>query len=257
LPLILVEREGGRTAMAVKELQKLAHFWVIDGQLFRSAEHLIREASSSASLGAVIDALGVAGLALPIGSTVCDVAVHSPPFDAVFQGKEVDVIRIDKQQRRLDMRWSTAAANSRWRLIPREMAQRFNREWVPIRIGVGGVNVEGRSDETAVRSFGMISLLPETPLAEFLLSLLETAVRSDGDGPVLTVLTVASVISQRFQGKHRQLVTAQDWKAALSGPRGEDVYKDIDFDRLTEVMRQENFVVFDASAWIRKDGESL
>jgi hypothetical protein len=103
----------------------------------------------------------------------------------------------------------------------------------------------------------MISLLPETPLAEFLLSLLETAVRSDGDGPVLTVLTVASVISQRFQGKHRQLVTAQDWKAALSGPRGEDVYKDIDFDRLTEVMRQENFVVFDASAWIRKDGESL
>jgi len=56
LPLILAERDDHRCALSVHDLQSLPYFWTVDSQFFRSAERMIREVSSSASLRSIIKA---------------------------------------------------------------------------------------------------------------------------------------------------------------------------------------------------------
>ena len=57
LPLLLVEAEGNRRAVSVRQLHSTDTFWTSESALFYSAEGLIRESASQASLSAIVSAL--------------------------------------------------------------------------------------------------------------------------------------------------------------------------------------------------------
>jgi hypothetical protein len=77
LPLILVEQGGKRNVMSVDDVRQMEVVWTIHCLFFQSAESLIREASSSASLGAIIRALDVPSMSLPDEPVVCELSASA------------------------------------------------------------------------------------------------------------------------------------------------------------------------------------
>lgn len=181
LPLILAERDGTRLSLSVREFQREQSFWTVDGQFFRSAELLIREAASTASLNDLISALRMDSMKLPTGLITFDSAVAQRPFSAAFDGKEVDQVRIDRTHRRVDLRWSAQALKPRWAAFNPQLAQlrivqhyrnnvgRISR-YFPV-VCTGDIDVEGRTDEAAVRFRDRVFFFPNTRPAQFLLKL--------------------------------------------------------------------------------------
>ena len=255
LPIILAERDSGRSAVSVAELQKEEDFWTIDGQFFRSAERLIREVSSSASLTGIIRALDAKGLELPVGTIICDsLTIQRAPYQAVFDGKEIDQIRIDRNQRRLDLRWATRIDPPRWCELPahvwkthltRELAQ------PQLYLASDNIEIEGRVNETAVRTHKKVFVLPDSQLAEYMFEILALTDKKD-DVLFRFAIMAFIVINERFFSKFKG--DAEDWPEYFSGTHNRRIMDDMNFDSFERILDQDElFRMFDASVWTRKE----
>ena len=71
IPCIMVEENGQRLAKSPNQISQEKEFWTIDSGLLRSAELLIREVASEASLSGLIQALNVASFEFPNAPVVC------------------------------------------------------------------------------------------------------------------------------------------------------------------------------------------
>jgi molecular chaperone HtpG len=72
LPIFIVEDLASRRSASLRELKACGDFWTVDCELVRSSESLIKEVSSSATLGNIVQTLGDARLRLPDGTLVCN-----------------------------------------------------------------------------------------------------------------------------------------------------------------------------------------
>jgi hypothetical protein len=111
LPVFIIERAGCRRAVTIMDLVKEHEFWTVDCELTRSAETLIREASSNSSVADVVKALGDAKLALPTSTVLYNldrVSLAREFVEAEFAPKR---IVINESLRRSEIQWSTDAVN--------------------------------------------------------------------------------------------------------------------------------------------------
>ncbi len=172
-PVLLVEHGGQRQAVSPTDLSREEWFWTIDCEFFRFAEMLIREVASSASLSGLVKALHADEIRLPDKPVLCGSTPSNILTKFVFAGKEVDIINVYPEQRRVDLRWVEKTNPPRWCTISEDILglflqlhelYRYSRSphslISPVIIGQGDIEVTGISDEIAVRSFGDSYILP-------------------------------------------------------------------------------------------------
>ena len=255
LPLILAECNGNRFAVSVQELQDAAEFWTLDGQFFRYAELLIREGSSAASLDAIIRAVGVAEIVLPDGKIVCDEAVERGPYDLAFRGKEIDRIRIDRKQRRLDLRWANSHGPSRWHQLPEYIWKSrltAGLERPPLHVSASGVEIEGRDEETAIAYRGAYYVFSGSVLSDYLMEII-SLVRGHDEVEWRFAAMAFFAVLQNLRKGHIHGEPAEGWPTFFSPESDQNMMNAKDFSKFREVMSQHGlFRVFSASAWARQ-----
>lgn len=233
----------------------------------------MQEAASAASLAELVRALGVTDFNFPDSPVVCGLTERSELVRTVFDKLEVDRIIVNRDQRRVDLRWVEKSDPPRWGTLPvrwerfafeiseREHGRRmFGRSapslpLVPWR----NVVVETPSKEVAVIAFGTVYLVPGTEIAEFARRCVDNALRkpSSETGLVACVvlLMIGLYISERKSPNDkesiRKLVRAYDRVAdhLLVTRQIEDLF---DFGEFCAVLMRANWNTYDPSVWRRR-----
>lgn len=249
LPLILAENKSGRSAVSVQTLQDEDEFWIIEGQFFRTAERLIREVSSSASVEDIMNSLKIKGLALPTGIIICDYAVRQNPYNAAFEQKEVSKIRIDSQQRRLDIKWAKRKDPPRWIKLPEKFMQFLLRRGSHIDLFVANreVIVEGRQSETVVLYDGNYFVLPDSKLANYLIDLIKSTESRD-EFYLRFAATALRKIYLQIRGHLQPRKTADEWRKEFyrKDDANSGTMAEMDYDTFGKIMAQDKlFNLFD------------
>jgi len=166
LPILLAEYGSERKPISPATFNREKYFWTIDCELFRSAEMLIREVESPASLLSLVNGLRANNVQLPSDPILCGFDTRNDIETAVFEGKEVDIITIYPEQRRIDLRWTEKTDPPRWLQIDSKIIKgfmslrrspRYEMERVAnLRIGNCPSEIIGATDEIAVNSFNNI-----------------------------------------------------------------------------------------------------
>jgi hypothetical protein len=127
LPIYVVERAGGRVNVEFNDLTKEDSFWTVDCQLVDSAEQLVKEAKSDATVWNLVEALGDSAQKLPNGTIVYNLDVSPVLRDSVEAEFEPELIVASESLRRVDIRW-VARAPRRWVRVDDLLRQALDRQ---------------------------------------------------------------------------------------------------------------------------------
>jgi len=278
LPVLVVEKDNQRQAIAPEEFSHQPLFWMIDCALFRSAELIIREVASSTSLSKLIRTLHAENVQLPIDPILCGFNSYNPLDISVFEGMEVNKIEVNPEQRRVDLRWVAKKDPPRCRKIPSELLDiyksvtsrvtsryiRRDLRKLDMIICQDDVEFSGLSDEIAVCAFDIIYLLPDSQIAKYLISCLDCFKIERNDENYMKVYFIIYIIFEIF-AKGMQISNIENILYRFE-QRHQDEYRsriklreilrirDI-FDpmELNNIIEGTNWNIFDPLAWVRKD----
>jgi len=270
IPCVMVEEDGKRLSRAPKDLVSTKEFWTIDCGLLSSAESLIREVSSAASLSGLVNALNVVNFKFPDAPVVCGANHNSALLSSVFARKEVDRIIVNPTQRRVDLRWVDKSKPSRWVQLPLEQAKmvshfiRESRERVGFRGGempfVPADDVEAivPDKEIAIRAFGALYLTPGTDVAKFARRCIDDVVSEGSNEKLMVAVAVLGSIGHYLSLRRapvdvdavRKMLRSYDIMAShlQLHSRIEDAF---DFTGFTAIAITTNWKSFDTWAWRR------
>lgn len=264
LPLLLVERDGLRSATSNRELSKEDFFWTIDCASFRSAEGLLREIPKNSSFSLLMKALNAADFYIPEGTLLCGKLNNDELYDLVFSTKEIGTIKVDRSERRIDLLWREKSAAPVWRFVPRNadtvnfehMVQRdyaMSRNSNVFRIGVAqdAIPIEGVIDEIAIRAFGYTYILPNTLLADYLLKVFNFTDRpSRRPGSHIETCGILFIIQRLVDRKYKLPLEADDlqWLVPELVKRSNPEILSPEF---LDVINSTNWKIFDPLAWVR------
>lgn len=195
VPTLLAEHEGKRRALATQQISDLDTFWTSVSPLGQYAEGFLRELPQEASLSEIMadisDSVDVySGRNLVLPNLDFDHFVEREAID----GKEIDVIRIREERRRLELRWVNTDGDGLWRQVDTDLADaieetgRLPRQFITRRrltplILVptsSDVDVDGRNRFCAIKIGSLMAVLPDTVLADLLNERLDSFDESSG-----------------------------------------------------------------------------
>jgi len=177
IPFALVEKGNLRASYSTVQIKQEPEVWTIDCNLFRSAESLIKESTADTSLNKLLDVLYSDGSRTTYNNDaiLCGFNRDSYLYIDAMQNKEVDIIRIYQNDRRIDMRWRNKEGDNKWECfkINRNRYRRYRYEETVLGynfyIQTQPIEINGFSNEVAVKSFGCTYLLEGSPIHEFIL----------------------------------------------------------------------------------------
>lgn len=265
LEVLLIEEAGKRSAMSPEELARLTNFWTIECTLLQPAEHLIREAKTQASLVGIVGALGISDFRFPSGPILCGAKASSIFGSYAFKDREVDVLDVNIQQRRIDLRWTNVGETPRWQTFPsplpevlqRVFSDRYRRQISINSIYIGCGDIEVRNYTGAVLSTSdEIFIIPNTPLADYLApKLMELNRTPDDTDLALSVAFKLNVVQMclNYSGKIADLGVMiereySNWHNSL----GVSVGNNGIVSELTDVLANIHWEMFAPSKWSRK-----
>jgi len=176
VPFLLIEESNGRNAVSVKYLKEKERFWTIACPLIGTAERLIRETTSNASLRSIVDALKVP-MELPVEPILCLSTLANSNWSEsfAFSNREAIQFIVSQADRRLDVAWSNIMDPPIWLSIPKNWRETF-KELVSIsfnyrpherdsgsnymQVCQGKIDVQGLRDEIGIRYRNETFLLP-------------------------------------------------------------------------------------------------
>jgi hypothetical protein len=269
IPCMMVEEDGKRIARSPKDLSATTELWTIDCGLLSSAESLIREVASAASLSELVSALKVSDFEFPNAPVVCGASHRTDLASSAFSHKEVDRIMVNSNQRRVDLRWVEKATPPRWIALPeknlRWVEQFFENQRVEGRrtnelplVPGDGVTASVPADEIAVRAFGSLYLIPGTEIASFARARVEEVTQEPSNEKLVVAVAVLGLIANYLViGK-----APADAEAVKKSIRTYDMMSDhlqlrarvedaFDFNAFTAIMTRPNWKSFDTWAWKR------
>lgn len=272
IPCIMVEENGQRHAKSPNQISQEKEFWTIDSGLLRSAELLIREVASEASLSGLIQSLNMSSFEFPKAPVVCGMGYRNQMLQGVFANREVDTIIVSPQQRRLDLRWVDKSTSPRWLELPSEtmrlyfkLSRNRSRPYInstPL-VPQSKINVTIPSEEIAVRAFGSIYLIPGSEIVTFVRPYIEKLYSERTSENELIAIILLNAINE-FLIRHRasidenfvlNIIRLYEREAShlLSGRRIEDAF---DLPQFLNIAINTNWRMFDASAWRRENSNN-
>lgn len=259
-----VERAGNREAIAPRTLAAERGFWTIDAGLLRSAEPLIREAATSASLSRLLRTLDIPNFDFPADLVLCGIQPDDSFAVLAFSRREVERIIIHRDQRRVDLHWANTANPPRWSSFPEKVDQnihrmlrtRSRRELQPIFVGTSGIEVLPRVDEIAVQAHGQLFILPGSELASYLHSEIDAAKAEQTRARYLALSFVFLVVAYccEYAGRLPEaegLVKRELRRVESESPFMGELEQSLDLQRLIQIIASTEWKTFNPSAWRR------
>jgi molecular chaperone HtpG len=277
VPSIVVDDGSARHLRTPADVGAMAVYWTVESNFFRSAESLLREVPSAASVTALAEVLGAGAIGIPTGPVVTSGADYESTMQT--QGREISRIVLRPAERRVDLAWASISAVPCWQSVnPPEgrgiddepgtlvenmawhaLTRRRREQFLVAR--EAGVKVEGQSSEIVVRSHGLMLCLPGSVLATFLIELLDRCGEAEAAAAWQTRLFVAQAL-ELFCGRETQGAKVTQVEALellermrREGPR-RAVTNLVDLDDLAGAIAAVPIRVFDSWAWNRGAGDS-
>ena len=268
IPSVVVDDGSERRLVTPGEVEAMPIFWTVESNFFRSAESLLREMPSTASVTALTGALGIEAFKVPTGPMVTSTGMPwlSPKF---LRSREISRIAMDQDQRRVDVAWEAPTEIPRWFSLADEDARgrgsldarlRANRFYTAPRIGrPGAVQITGAESQTAVRAHGLLLVLPGSALAEYLEEEVDALDNSDDDSAIDAKLLIARCVEAVLDTERTVRIERPAAKEFLEGMAGEiprgvsGLEGSLDFDRFAEAICAQPIQTFNAWAWDRSN----
>lgn len=251
-PLILVEDDGVRRLVAAIDLDDFDTIWTVDSEFVRAAERLLREVNSTSAMTSLASGLGSGVLGLPGGPLVAGYRhIDEPLPQAVLNSREVTKVRILRDERRIDLGWTSQATDPYWVHVDNEYLSRLGGAG-HLLVGRSEIEVEGRRKESAVRTGGHTYLFADTAAAQYLIKLhTEAGGRTRDETFAASAIIVFSFL-QRWKRPADVTEFVSEWFERSPGRRRTAFGELVDAGALVEVLEQTSSGVFDTSAWSRR-----
>ena len=244
IPLLLVEKNGERKAISLEEFEIEKYFWTIDCQFFHFAEFLIREAPNKISLSQLITSFHLEDkFEIPEESILCGFNEKNILDQTLFIEREIDKIKVLKNQRRIDCRWLKKEEGKRWysmSLFSRSDLRKLLQDFQPFssrrlaklverleynsvfqsdlnvslfdKFKIGKeVEIIGNGSEIAVNIFGYIYLYPNTDIAKYLIRWMENELEAklkdqklSKNKALILALVMYEIIDELFNRKKQE-----------------------------------------------------
>ncbi len=263
IPAIVVEEHGNRTAKSVSEIAASSDFWTIDCEFFRTVNQLLYELPNSVSLETITTLTGGSRFSVPSGVVVFFQNLESILGRLLLSKREVKEIRVDREEKRIDLRWGTRTNPPMW-LDP-------DRDWPPMNSSIrrameddfrygrqrhdpdvllarsDEIVFRGLSDEIAVESSGIIYLLPGSPLCA---CLREQCLRNSNYDALHLLLEFIGRMMASDVSPERASTELRDWLLPRARPhvRIED---SINVDDVLIAIAKSKFRSFSTRRWRR------
>jgi hypothetical protein len=230
------------------------------------------QASKQRPNAMLVRALNLPKFTFPSGVVLCG----ANPNDAVgrfaFRMREVDMIIIYLDQRRVDLRWVDQSARPRWLPISNEVLEAisrsdtlgshrrgfYSRTNVVIRIGSHTIDIHPKEiTYIGVRSLGQLFLFPESPVVKFLAPYFERSLTERTSENTMAVVFLCELVDSCVSYKisepddfvRQSLRRFEDkWPRTHTNGRIDEFF---DHAKLVELVGNSNWQVFDPGAWQR------
>jgi hypothetical protein len=188
VPSIALEEKDSRVGISAQALSAYESFWTVESAFFSSAETLLKEIPTSASLSRLSANIDPASFQLPEGPYVPVQRPRSISQRLAFRDREVDRIVLRRDRRRIDLRWANRANPPLWRSaepvnadVRQLLLQAFqlfggthpSGALNDLFIGNHSIECDGVDGETSISSLGRTWVLPGSELSSYLLKLLD------------------------------------------------------------------------------------
>lgn len=265
LPLVLVERKSERQAISIDELRQDECFWTIECASFTSAESLLREIPGSSSLTSLINSLGSQDFGFPDQSLICGIRPDLEFDSLAFDGKEVELLRINREQRRVDLKWTTQSDPRRWRTfllplsepaLPTPLSKYEDREirktFEGLHVGQGlGIGVEGSTNEVGVLAFNSLYLLPDRAISKLLSTGLDQLQKSPSNSRTIQdTFLLFYLASSILAGAERLPIDLPKIRRLTSKFRP-SIDEEMITPQLLDIFNDTDWTIFNPSVWSR------
>lgn len=113
IQMFLIEKNRGRETASFSQLKEAKAFWTSDSALIRSSEHLVKETSGNASVGAVLEALNDKKAKLPTGLYLSNFDTPTISYIIEEQFEPTEFV-LQPASRRIDVKWEAVGEKARW-----------------------------------------------------------------------------------------------------------------------------------------------
>jgi molecular chaperone HtpG len=279
LPLFLVERAHQRESISSINLSREPNFWTIDCSLFKSAEWLIREIQSQISLSSLVNVLDVNDLQLPDGLILCGFNNFSRYSRALFFTKEIDTIKVFREQRRVDFRWVERADPPRWYIpyddspnshdllfssfsgvdaefmeVIRSHPKFFELVSRNVWFGEDDINISGISDEIAIQAFGVTYFLPNSPITKYIIPLIKEVNQNQTGDLSKCLHRIMAFFWLHFNNQTTYKTKEEFYRIFFRDVNRDQrsmIENSIDMNELYEITSSKQWKIFNPSAWTR------
>ncbi|WP_095125922.1 ATP-binding protein [Pseudomonas sp. Irchel s3a12] len=271
IPYILMEEDGERKNISMRELKEQNYFWTINSPLLSSVELFVREAQKNVSAFSVLSNLQEGGVELPKGAIFCNFGGDTYIEETVREVFEPVVFEANENARRLSIKWEKIQSKPRWmsnydiiqdvgsidRTLRRAFQQlqenhrhRGSRDPAYIHLAVSDNvvvhNLDGFSEFIADRK---LFLHPSDPLSKYIREIWESA-SPNNKISVFSILTVYSLLRGYYIPRDE---FTGDWiERLLSTSNLESLSEYIDRPSFVEVIRKREVKIFNPFAWKRR-----
>jgi molecular chaperone HtpG len=275
VPTIVLD-DGTRRLASVKELGAITRFWTIHSALFDSMRSLFREVSTTASAAGIIRALGVTGVKFP-NEPVIDASWTDVNQREAFRGRDVALVVLQTDQRRVDFAWEWYESAPRWwsfrpdvrgypELVEVLERGRFRAIGMPqvldnCMVAGSAVAISGRTKEAGVRIGQNVYLFPGTAVAEYLERLRARFDAEDTRDARAVQVVVFQALGRLLTSVRR--VTASDVAELIERTMFVDselrlrdtVPRFMDVSEFVHAVTSEPILMFDPHGWRRVDDD--
>lgn len=261
IPSVLIEQDGARKVTSIAALREMPHVWTVEGELFRSAEDLLREVGRSGSLAGIAELVGLGHVPTPL---LCGGASFVTSFAKMaLEDREVDTLAIDEKSRRLDLRWSTISSQLRWRTLILDDAEHLRMARLMddpemahvakiIRVGIGDIRLVQTGDYRGVQTNDALYVLPGSAAAELLRRVLDVVRDSPSDDTKIAATKLFWLFGQS-SNRRRRLVSDIPTRISRYIDDEELERLGVEADDVADHVDEFRSRVYDPSRWSRQD----
>lgn len=168
---IVLEQNGVRKSISAKEVYQLDTVLIVDSEMVIHAESLLRQVKSDTTLLSILqtvqDDIGIP-TSFPL---FCNYDSSNELHQYALQNKEVNSVRVNKQQRRIDITFSKVSG--RWETFDTSAMGVTARRQEKVHIPISDVEIDGISDDLGVRTVNGLYLSYKNVLVQYVRELLK------------------------------------------------------------------------------------